>query len=528
MIGMRRVCILPVIFLAWILCSCHGGVLKVGVVKLSTRTSSSSSPSSSAVQKVETHPALIHFKNLRRKVEFWKRAGRIYFSYKLFQLRRRLFPRKKSSTAVASRELLADEEDNLFHDEDDGKGEEKEEVDPEWEHIHEINSQRMIDLCLSLRGFYLKSGQFLSTRHDFMPSQYTTKLARLQDKVPPLSAEQARRIVEKELRGSIESYFDDLDLDHPIGSASIGQVHQGHWKDTKEKVAVKLQHPEAEVLMKSDLENLSRVARFLQRTELKFDLSSAVLEMRRQIAKEFDFEQEAQTMDFMSEHLTKAIPKLFIPKTVWSSRRLLVMTFAEGESLSQLAHSSSSSSSLLHMPRKAKQYFGRKLLTALAKVWGEQIFQLRVFHGDPHPGNILLSAKGIALVDWGQTKSLPLPLCKKFAMLVLALHCHKVDNIVEAFYELGMRVSRPDDSETVEAIATTMFDTLATQQFIINPFDPNAAIKKNRVLSMPPDLFFIVRTVQLLRGLSHAFGVHDFSLADQWMPYAKKTLHAIE
>ena len=46
-------------------------------------------------------------------------------------------------------------------------------TDEMWNFIHEENSKRMVNLCLGMRGFYLKTGQFLGTRHDFMPKHYT-------------------------------------------------------------------------------------------------------------------------------------------------------------------------------------------------------------------------------------------------------------------------------------------------------------------------------------------------------------------
>ena len=111
----------------------------------------------------------------------------------------------------------------------------KEEFDQiEWDALHEKNSKRMLELCLSLRGFYLKSGQFLATRHDFMPRQYTSKLSRLHDDIPALGSERIKKIIEKELQAPIEEYFSELDLKNPVGSASIAQVHFGRWKATGE------------------------------------------------------------------------------------------------------------------------------------------------------------------------------------------------------------------------------------------------------------------------------------------------------
>jgi aarF domain-containing kinase len=73
-------------------------------------------------------------------------------------------------------------------------------------------------------------------------------------------------------------------------------------------------------------------------------------------------------------------------------------------------------------------------------------------------------------------------------------------------------------------MAVAMFDTRYFPKFSIDPFSANSALKRNSIISMPSDLFFILRTVQLLRGITTAFQLKDFSLADEWLPYAKMVL----
>jgi predicted unusual protein kinase regulating ubiquinone biosynthesis (AarF/ABC1/UbiB family) len=63
-----------------------------------------------------------------------------------------------------------------------------------------------------------------------------SKLSRLHDNVPPLSALEIKSIIENELGGSIDEYFSSIELANPIGSASVAQVHVGVWKKTGEKV----------------------------------------------------------------------------------------------------------------------------------------------------------------------------------------------------------------------------------------------------------------------------------------------------
>lgn len=68
-------------------------------------------------------------------------------------------------------------------------------------------------------------------------------------------------------------------------------------------VAVKVQYPNAYPTMALDLGNVKTAAAFLQKTELKFDLTSAVKELAKQIKLEFDFSREANIMDEISNQL---------------------------------------------------------------------------------------------------------------------------------------------------------------------------------------------------------------------------------
>ena len=92
---------------------------------------------------------------------------------------------------------------------------------------------------------------------------------------------------------------------------------------------------------------------------------------------------------------------------------------------------------------------------------------------------------------------------------------------MKAFQELRIQVQNPLDYESIEGIAINMFDTRDCPKFTIDPFNSNSAIKRNAVLSMPSDLYFLLRTIQIMRGMSKAFGLKDFSLAEVWTPYAK-------
>lgn len=463
-------------------------------------------------------------KDLQRDADFWSRSFVIYSSYKFFQLNIGFHKAKQAVTKPISTFFDRIRIIRINNQRNSSSNINVLALEDVWDKIHDINSERMMKLCLDMRGFYLKSGQFLGTRHDFMPPQYTSKLSQLHDNVPPLNSSIVKSILEKELEGEIDDYFSKLDLDNPVGSASIAQVHMGTWKKTGEKVAVKIQYPTAERVMTRDLKNIRFLAEFLQRTELKFDILSAIKELQKQISNEFDFASEAKNMDFMRISLKKHVPQVKVPQSVWVGKSVLVMTYIEGINLCRLAEFKHTRG-VPRLPLWIRQRFGKKLLNTLAKAWGHQIFYLNMFQADPHPGNINIDDKGaIGLLDWGQVKKLSAKTVEKFALMILALNSNDNNKIVKNFGDLGVVLANYKDINNVVAIARTMLDTKKVPGYIIDPFNPGSTLKINSVVKMPPDLYFLIRTVQLMRGIAFGFEI-DFSLAESWAPYARRYLN---
>lgn len=135
-----------------------------------------------------------------------------------------------------------------------------------------------------------------------------------------------------------------------------------------EKVAVKIQFPHAEKLMKSDLKNLRRLAEFLQKTEFKFDLLSSIIELQKQIHNEFDFILEANNMEFARKRLAYHVPEVQIPRPIFATKRLLVMSFIEGTNLGKLAEFRDKNWHGSKIPRWQRDKFAINLLNTLAKV----------------------------------------------------------------------------------------------------------------------------------------------------------------
>lgn len=151
------------------------------------------------------------------------------------------------------------------------------------------------------------------------------------------------------------------------------------------------------------------------------------------------------------------------------------------------------------------------------------------FHADPHPGNILIcDGPEVALLDYGQVKELPDNLRLGYANLVIDIADNNASRVAQSFRELGLHTVAKCENEQQELLrlAQTLFDTkMPAGQTVLQPFADDSSVKKIAVEAFPEELFSVLRTVVLLRGLSVGMGV-NYSCAEQWRSMAEEALLA--
>ena len=305
--------------------------------------------------------------SLARAASFWQRASSIYLSYKATQVT------AAAAKAVPGSGRMSD--DDL-----------KKKI---WLPQHERAGRAMFDLASSLSGFYLKVGQFLSVREDFVALPVCKALRPLQESVRPMPAAEVRATLEDAFcekpsgsgsgpRGfkfaSLDDIFESIDLERPLGSASVAQVHSAvlrpelyrffedddgdedegdndsdkRGKKSSQKkvlspadrrVAVKVQRRGVLGCFLEDLAQIRLAAAFLSQREINFDLVSAVDELSAQIRGEFDFVREARVMNRIGSGLRKARSPIAVPRSVPGlvARTALVMELLPGVPLTRLA-----------------------------------------------------------------------------------------------------------------------------------------------------------------------------------------------
>eukprot|EP00178_Gracilaria_changii_P010081 TRINITY_DN293_c0_g1_i1.p1 TRINITY_DN293_c0_g1~~TRINITY_DN293_c0_g1_i1.p1 ORF type:complete len:522 (+),score=99.59 TRINITY_DN293_c0_g1_i1:3506-5071(+) len=441
-----------------------------------------------------------------RSIEFWRRTLAIWLSFKLTQ----------ANIAVQRRYRSPSWPRDV------------------WHRQHSKAGKMMLQLCTEMKGFYVKAGQIIALQA-FVPKVIRDTLRVLQDNMPPMDAPTTVQVIEHELHqlGLSMDVFESLDVHNVLGSASVAQVHRGRLRDGSVDVAVKIQFPNVERLMMADLANFRVLGEILQRTELKFDLVQPVQELSRQLAMEFDFRHEARNMAEI-RYALRRVKQVSVPEAIPGlvSRRLLVMTFLDGIPLSKL------DGALEKRGRRTVRLVGRRIMKNLTACYGKMILTDGFFQADCHPGNIIVrnDKVDIGLLDFGQTKRFSNETRLAFVKLVDAMARKDTPGVAAGLEQLGIRIGHTAAMEKrkghakhsltlEEKMAYTMFDTASVPGVNDNPFGEGSTMKEGSIDELPKELFFLLRTMQILKGLCHATFNSDFSIISSWRHIARTELN---
>lgn len=235
--------------------------------------------------------------------------------------------------------------------------------------------------CEDLGPVFIKFGQILSTRRDLLADDIALELARLQDKVPPFPAEQARRRIEEQLGQTIDSVFSSFS-DEALASASVAQVHAARLHNGDE-VVVKVIRPGIGQTIHQDMQWLFLAAKLLQRVWVegrRLRPVEVVSDYQNTIFDELDLYREAANASQLRRNFEDS-PLLYIPRIYWdwSRHKVLVMERINGLPVTDME-------GLLDQRTDMK-----KLAERGVEIFFTQVFRDSFFHADMHPGNIFVS-----------------------------------------------------------------------------------------------------------------------------------------
>lgn len=505
-------------------------------------------------------------------------------------------------------------------------GMEAEDEERVLEALHNEHAPKALEIVQSLGGMFLKMAQ-VAANNPMIPLQYRRQFSRCLDHNIPMDFKNVRDEVEAALRAGRPSKLSSRRLEdvflrfdsEPLGVASIGQVHRATLSKSGREVAIKVKFPDVEQLFMADFASLKVLAGFA-RCAWAVPL---IEEFSKNIAQEFNYEQEAQNVETMSKILLSRFEgKLETPQVCreLTTDSVLTMSFVEGvrldlalkERLKQagidasklekamalgrspsgflrdeaasrkssedtvvsqagcagrIARLSDRSSGLVldvllaalrfktcldgcfrgmrrgggalaDAPSEVQELLAqadvKAVMNVILDLWGYSILEVGTFHGDPHPGNILVQlGNHIGLLDFGQVKTLPPHVQECFAELILAVADKDHDLIVQKVRELGFELE-----ESEEEIAENAKDGVDTRDpaevDLANSVFGGAALPginmRMRVLKAlkqaPPELFFVIRCAVILRGVGFGLG-QRVNLAKSWRRFAEAYLKAL-
>lgn len=301
--------------------------------------------------------------------------------------------------------------------------------------------QHLREMLDELGPTFVKFGQLLSIHPEVVPPDIVVELRKLQDAVSPFPFAQVEEVVQAELGQPIERLFLEF-TEEPIAAASIGQVHEAVLPNGS-RVAVKVQRPTAPVQIEADLGLLYQAARLVKDRvrALDFvDLRSLVDEFARSLREELDYRHEGRNAQAFHRNFA-GHPNVRVPRVYWSytGARVLTLEFLDG-------------TQLLHLdPDEFSPAERRQLANVIAEAWMTMVFRHGVFHGDPHPANILVLGhpERIGLVDFGQTGKLTDDDMSKLTALFIDAAGENIDALPRRLGDLGVRFERGRESEFV-------------------------------------------------------------------------------
>jgi ubiquinone biosynthesis protein len=376
-------------------------------------------------------------------------------------------------------------------------------------------AQRLRMALEELGPTFIKFGQMLSTRTDLLAPDFIGELVKLRDEVPPVPYEEAEKVLHAELGDNLADVFEPLDP-KPVAAASMAQVYRARLLDGEE-VAVKVQRPGIRRIIEVDLEIMLHLAGLMEKHVGAWELqrpTKLVEEFGRIIGRELDFTFEAANMErFASQFLddsTVYVPKVYREAT---TERVLTMEYMEGVKSSCLER------------LRGEGYELRLIARRGADLLINQVFLHGFFHGDPHPGNLLiLPGNVICFLDMGNMGRLTREGRENIVDLVLGIAKRDSSDLADALIRITSWEEEPDrkslEKDTSEFIDLHFYRPLKEWDLgkLLHSFFNIATKHRMRV---PADFLLFVKAISAIEGLGRDLDP-DFDIIERAAPFVEQ------
>ena len=354
--------------------------------------------------------------------------------------------------------------------------------------------KKLSNVLINLGPGYIKFGQALSTRPDILGKKTCDELKILQDQLKPFSSSIAKKIIEEENENLIQESLASFD-DNPIASASVAQVHTGILKNGK-KIAIKILKPNIHKQLFNDFIFFYWITKFLEffiPSIKRLKLSKNVEVLSEISLNELDLTLEASSADELRENF-KDHKSYKVPKIYWefTTKNMLVLEFIEGIRIDDLE------------ALETYEHNIKNITEIGTEVFFLQVFRDGFFHGDMHPGNILIDKEGSLIpIDFGIMGRLSNKDRQFLALLLTYLLNKNYRKVVEIHDEanmLGKDVSHDHLSQAIRAISTPLLNKPIGEVSLAKLLGQILSLSKKFNIEVQPQFTLLQKTMLMAEG----------------------------
>jgi predicted unusual protein kinase regulating ubiquinone biosynthesis (AarF/ABC1/UbiB family) len=405
---------------------------------------------------------------------------------------------------------------------------------------------RFRSLAIEMGGVMIKVGQFLSSRVDVLPVEITSVLGGLQDEVPPEKFEAIREVAEAEFGEVLEKKYLSFD-EQPLAAASLGQVHLARLPDiTKEgqqeaiarQVVVKVQRPDIEQIIRTDLAALRTVGQWLKRyrpLQRRVNIPSLLDEFTRILFEEIDYLNEGKNAEIFARNFADE-PQVRVPDVFWSHTTRRVLTLEDVRAI-KIKDYNDIEKAGVELPEVAR---------LLINTYLKQIFEDGFFHADPHPGNLFVCPGcleafedapsalkwQLTFIDFGMVGRVKPEMLMGMRELVIGVGTRNPGRMVRSYQMLNILLPGAD-LELLERVEVEIFDRFWGQNMSELTQVSYAEVRELAVqfrdllykmpFQVPEDLILLGRAVGILSGMATGLDP-KFNVWDAISPFAQKLI----
>lgn len=358
--------------------------------------------------------------------------------------------------------------------------------------------QRLRAALEALGPTFVKFGQILATRSDLLDASWTDELDRLHSQASTLSWEQLAPQIRADLKGDPHSLFAEFD-ETPLAAASMAQIYRARLH-SGEAVVIKVLRPGLAKTIQADLRLLTYLAETVEQQSpalARYRPRQMVRALATALTHELDLTHEGNNCERVAQQFAQQ-PNVVIPKIYWqwSSQRLLVQEFLPGiapENPQQLT---------------AAGLDGPLLAQRGAQAFMKMVLEHRLYHADPHPGNVMaLADNRVGFIDFGMVGQLSERRRNQLLLLLQAIAERESAGIVNTL--IAWSDSDPLDLLDLELAAQNFLDKQASATLTLGKALTDLLVMvREHQLALPPDLVLLFKALITADGVLHRLDPH--------------------